>query len=461
MKFVRNGRTHRRELLVAAQRGETLDTKRANKLVEDPSTLLLGFSYESQRGGASVMLHYDVEGLWSLRTYLAKRAMSRDELLGLLEAVRRVLDLCAEERLEAEGLLFDPEYVFVDAQCCPRFVLIPLTDVPFQTRNSPLMILQALGNSGGLRFAEPDAEGLSRRLGTFVSDQNGVFSANNFRRFVEDEDRQTDAMQPEAHRASAESGTSSVWVTAGAAPEPAPQNAGTLFWSPLAGMASGSAPEPAEAKANEAPVAAPVAPRVAQPAEMPAVVPVPVPVESPTSVRDAAPAEVEPAVTPAKEPAGEPVPVPVPAAPVSPAPVREQTPQPVAAPTNDPASQPAQTPAIEDIPSPVSVLPAARHVIPSGLKICRLRTGEQYVLPMREVTVGRGSACDIKLLGNRKLSRVHVALTNAGAAVVVRDMGAVNGVWVAGQRLAAQQAVVAQPGQSIRLADEELIILNG
>lgn len=155
MKFVRNGRTNRRELLVGSQRGETLDVKRAEILADDPSALLLRFAYEQQRGGVTAMLHYDVEGLWSLRTYLSKRAMGVEELMGLMEAVLGVLDICAERRLKAEWLLFDPEYVFVDAQCCPHFVLIPLDDVPFQARNSPLALLRVLGDTSRLKFASP------------------------------------------------------------------------------------------------------------------------------------------------------------------------------------------------------------------------------------------------------------------------------------------------------------------
>ena len=45
MKFVRNSRTGRRELLVASQRGEVLDKKRATSLVQDKSPLLLDFAF--------------------------------------------------------------------------------------------------------------------------------------------------------------------------------------------------------------------------------------------------------------------------------------------------------------------------------------------------------------------------------------------------------------------------------
>ena len=151
MKFVRNGRTKRRELLVATQRGEELDRKRATWLAEASESLLLEFAYDGQRGGPSALLHYDVEGLWSLKTFLSKRALVSQELLGLLEALLAVVDLCAARKMPTELLCYDPEYVFVDAQCCPHFVLLPLEEVALQARNSPLALLRALGNPDRLR----------------------------------------------------------------------------------------------------------------------------------------------------------------------------------------------------------------------------------------------------------------------------------------------------------------------
>ena len=102
MKFVRNGRTKRRELLVATQRGEELDRKRATWLAEASESLLLEFAYDGQRGGPSALLHYDVEGLWSLKTFLSKRALVSQELLGLLEALLAVVDLCAARKMPTE-----------------------------------------------------------------------------------------------------------------------------------------------------------------------------------------------------------------------------------------------------------------------------------------------------------------------------------------------------------------------
>ena len=386
MKFVRDLKTDRRELLVASQRGETLSTKQAEKLAVTASVLLINFSFEKPRANGLTTLHYDVEGLWSLRTYLAKRSLGVEELMGLLEAMQGVLDLCTSEHLHPEGLLFDPEYVFVNSQCCPRFVLLPLEGAPFQTRNSPLALLQALGNTDSLRFETPDAEGLSRRLGDLVVDLEGVFSANRFRRFLEQEQSLDDDTPPEARNSVVEPGTSSVWASAGGGNSSSAPDAGAFFWNPLAGLAEEEAP-------------------------------------SPTTPPEPAPVRPAPATQPA--PVNQPVPA------VQPAP----TPQP-------PAPQPA---------APVG-----------NLWLVRLATGERFPLPLgQQVRAGRGSACEIRLLNNRKLSRTHVALTSTGQMLMVTDQGAANGVFVDGVRVGSMQSVLLTPGQRLRLADEDFDVRIG
>lgn len=455
MKFIRNGRTNRRELIVASQRGETLSTKQAEKLADNASTLLLGFTFEKPRGNGLTTLHYDVEGLWSLRTYLAKRSLGLEELLGLLEATQGVLDLCAGERLYAEGLLFDPEYVFVNAQCCPRFALLPLEGVPFQMRNSPLALLRVLGDTEKLKLATPDAEGLSRRLGDLVVDLEGVFSANRFRRFLEQEKHQGDDAPPEARHSVVDSGTSSVWASAGSGSVGNDAtDSSAFFWNPLAGLADEETPKQDEVPRPVEEVTEPVE-EASQPMEEQAwadvdaeavMAPEPVPVAP----------EPEPESTVAESLAPEPAPVanqPMPTPVVAPNPLMTQVPP--AAPVVPPA--PVQ-------PAPV-IAPTAAPTAPAqtgNLWLVRLSTGERYLLPLgQQVKAGRGSACEIRLLNNRMLSRIHVALTSTGQMVMVTDLGAVNGVYVNGQRVGSMQSVLLMPGQHLRLADEELDVRIG
>lgn len=443
MKFIRNGRTNRRELIVASQRGETLSTKQAEKLADTASTLLLGFSFEKPRGNGLTTLHYDVEGLWSLRTYLAKRSLGLEELLGLLEATQGVLDLCAAERLYAEGLLFDPEYVFVNAQCCPRFALLPLEGVPFQTRNSPLALLQVLGDTEKLKFSTPDAEGLSRRLGDLVVDLEGVFSANRFRRFLEQEKNQGDDAPPEARHSVVDSDTSSVWASVGSASGGNDTtDSSAFFWNPLVGLADEETPKQDE---------------VSQPAEEQAWVDVAAEaVMAPEAASMPVAPEPEPESTVAEPLAPEPAPAanqPIPTPVVAPNPLMTQVP--TAGPVTPRASaQPA--PVVTPTPAPATPVQAG------NLWLVRLSTGERYLLPLgQQVKVGRGSACEIRLLNNRMLSRIHVALTSTGQMVMVTDLGAVNGVFVNGQRVGSMQSVLLMPGQRLRLADEELDVRIG
>ena len=405
MKFIRNNKTNRRTLVVAAQRGETLSAKQAERLAESASSLLLDFSYEKQRASGLALLNYDVEGLWSLRTYLAKRSLNLEELMGLLEATQGVLDYCAAEHLPQEGLLFDPEYVFVDAQCCPHFALLPLEGVPFQTRNSPLALLGAIADTDKLQFASPDAEGLSRRLGDLLVDLEGVFSANKFRRFIEQEQSLADDDVPEARQSVVEPGTSSVWASAGGGSANTAPDSGAFFWNPLVGLAEEETSAPVE--------------------EKPTVV-TPEPVA----------ATPEPVV---KEPE-----------PVAQVPVVRQQPEPVAV-------------SVQPAPVTVPVQAAAAPTATTGnLWLVRLATGERFLLPLgQQVKAGRGSACEIRLLSNRKFSRTHAAFTSTGQMVMVTDMGAANGVFVNGQRLTGMQSVLVTPGQRLRLADEDFSVMIG
>lgn len=427
MKFVRNGRTKRRELLVATQRGEELDRKRATWLADAGEPLLLEFAFDSQRGGSSALLHYDVEGLWSLKTFLSKRALVPQELLGLLEALLATVDMCAAQRMPTELLFYDPEYVFVDAQCCPHFVLLPLEEVPLQARNSPLALLRAVGDPDRLRFASPNAEELSRRLAAFLLERGDVFSANRFRAFVEAEEQQADggaavAAMPE------EPGTSS-WATAGSGAPVQDAKASSLFWSPLAGL------DEIEEPAVQTP-----------PASAPDLAPQPAPA---------------PAPAPAPEPAPAPQPAPAPAPQPAPAPAPQPAPAPEPAPAPAPAPAPTPAPKLDDIPLPIEVHPAPPQPIPAYPRawLIRLANGERYELPRgTEARLGRGSNCDIRLLGNPRLSRMHAMFYWDGTQLLVTDLGAANGTWVGGVRLQPHRPMALGEGQALRLATEEFVV---
>lgn len=171
-----------RELLITAQRGEDLDTRRAKWLAEAHDVHLLRFGYDEARGVA--VLHYDVGGLVSLKTFLKRSILDDATFVRLMVSVQAVLDLCSAYHIPTELILFDPQDVFVDSDVQPRFAVTPLDNVSFTLANSPLTMLRALGNPRRLSFASPSTEMLSSMLESFVLNQNNVFSANAFRAFL-------------------------------------------------------------------------------------------------------------------------------------------------------------------------------------------------------------------------------------------------------------------------------------
>lgn len=191
--FVLNRRTMSREFVVLPQRGERLNTQRAKWLGETQQNVLLRFECEMGRNGEKAVLHYDVHGLVSLKSYLKREVLDDVGFVRLLVSVQEVMDTCAANKIPTELIQFDTQHVFVDNQAQSRFVVIPLDDMPFEVENSPLTMLKALGNTRRLSFSSPYAEALSSRLEAFVLTQNNVFSANAYRAFLRD---QCDVGQP-------------------------------------------------------------------------------------------------------------------------------------------------------------------------------------------------------------------------------------------------------------------------
>lgn len=189
-RFVRNRQTKGRELVIVAQRGESLDTGQALWLRNRPADVLLRFDYEVPHDGTGATLRYDVEGLVSFASYARKMTMSEAHLGRMIMGVRDVLQCCRARRYTAEPLLFDARSVFVDARCAPRFVFVPLSDIPFSPANSPLTLLRSLGDVAHLHLDSSAASAFAARIDAYVQRQNGVFSANTFRAFVEGELRE-------------------------------------------------------------------------------------------------------------------------------------------------------------------------------------------------------------------------------------------------------------------------------
>ena len=64
------------------------------------------------------------------------------------------------------------------------------------------------------------------------------------------------------------------------------------------------------------------------------------------------------------------------------------------------------------------------------------------------VVVGRDPRCDARL-DSLRVSRQHCCMTEADGAVVVRDLGSTNGVWINGERVEFGQL---RPGDELSIA---------
>jgi pSer/pThr/pTyr-binding forkhead associated (FHA) protein len=72
-------------------------------------------------------------------------------------------------------------------------------------------------------------------------------------------------------------------------------------------------------------------------------------------------------------------------------------------------------------------LPTLAILLPSG-------QFEVHVLPAGRTTLGRASSNAV-VLHDRRVSRLHAALTVEHAFVTIEDVGSTNGVWLNGRRL--------------------------
>ena len=82
----------------------------------------------------------------------------------------------------------------------------------------------------------------------------------------------------------------------------------------------------------------------------------------------------------------------------------------------------------------------------------RIRDGEVRML-VGEHIIGRGQNCDV-VLDDGRVSRQHARLVVSDSAVMLCDLGSVNGTFVNGRRIRGEQSLA--PGDRIRLGGSEL-----
>jgi pSer/pThr/pTyr-binding forkhead associated (FHA) protein len=88
----------------------------------------------------------------------------------------------------------------------------------------------------------------------------------------------------------------------------------------------------------------------------------------------------------------------------------------------------------------------------------QLGGGRQIPVDRAVVLVGRSTECDVVLDCSSKISRIHCALVQVDADYYLRDLGSMNGVWVAGQKVVRQQRL--QNGMEVCIGDVRFLFLE-
>ncbi len=84
--------------------------------------------------------------------------------------------------------------------------------------------------------------------------------------------------------------------------------------------------------------------------------------------------------------------------------------------------------------------------------------GSQIQIDRAVVLIGRSPECDVVLDFSSKISRMHCALVQVDAAYFVRDLGSMNGVTVAGQRVEKDQQLTN--GVEVMIGDVKYLFLE-
>ena len=88
----------------------------------------------------------------------------------------------------------------------------------------------------------------------------------------------------------------------------------------------------------------------------------------------------------------------------------------------------------------------------------QLGGGRQIPVDRAVVLVGRSAECDVVLDSSSKISRIHCALVQVDSDYYLRDLGSMNGVWVAGQKVVRQQRL--QNGMEVCIGDVLFLFLE-
>ena len=81
----------------------------------------------------------------------------------------------------------------------------------------------------------------------------------------------------------------------------------------------------------------------------------------------------------------------------------------------------------------------------------------EHVFDGEDVTLGRSSACDLKLAG-RYVSRLQARIVSSGGEMLLEDLGSHNGTKLNGKRISGPTPIV--PGDEISMPGFRLTVLE-
>jgi pSer/pThr/pTyr-binding forkhead associated (FHA) protein len=84
--------------------------------------------------------------------------------------------------------------------------------------------------------------------------------------------------------------------------------------------------------------------------------------------------------------------------------------------------------------------------------------GMQIPIDRAVVLIGRSPECDVVLDVSSKISRMHCALVQVDTAYYIRDLGSLNGVTVAGERV--EKDVKLTNGTEVQIGDVRFLFLE-
>lgn len=173
--------------MITSRRGESLDLRRATWVAELGFYGLMIPAYYVDNKTGIVTLSYSLTGLTSLKEYVRSYQIRQQDLVTWLcdvaQSYGRCTD-CGEGSYWQHSLLFDDEYVYVDAELHLHFVLVPLDGVPFRFENTPLSLLGMLSDTQRVTYGQPEALPFVQAVASYVIGEQNTFSFNSYRGFV-------------------------------------------------------------------------------------------------------------------------------------------------------------------------------------------------------------------------------------------------------------------------------------